>query len=349
MIRRPKNFKIEKTGFDFKDFSEKLKILHLISEHTIKTVPLVVFADGKLLIARGRNIHVEARFNHGLDDIAISIDKIKGIFDHISGNTRLKIEDDTLIIKSGKFRSRLPKIAQEQEYFITAQSRSNDWYDLPDDFFQALELCSISVSKATNLNWILNNYAIDQNQMITTDQNRCTVFEFKDYDFAGKFSLTKDLVKLLLELKPNKFSTSDNFLEFKNDNYYIKTSMIQEEFPELSAGLFQGQDKIIVNGIDLLNAIEKVKLFSGDDVDKSGSVKLEVKKSKMIISADNSFGEAKEILKVNSDCEFIRFINPDFLIDILKALKKKEIEIIYSEDRFIFREFDYIHVIALLV
>lgn len=348
MIKRPKNFNIEKTKFDFKGFSEKLKILHSISEHTIKNIPLVIFANKNLLIARGKDIQVEAKFNHYLDDIAISIDKLKGIFDHISDNTRLKIEDNTLIIKSGKFRSKLPEIAQEREYFIGPQNRSNDWYDLPDDFFQALELCSISVSKTTNLNWILNNYSINQNQMITTDQKRCTVFEFKDYDFGGKFSLTKDLVKLLLELKPNKFSTSDNFLEFKNDDYYIKTSIIKEEFPELSPGLFQGQDKIIVSGIDLLNAIEKVKLFSGDDVDKSGSIKIEVKKSKMIITADNSFGEAKEILKVNADCEFIKFANPDYLIDILRVLKKRDIEIIFSEDKFIFREFNYVHVIALM-
>lgn len=356
MLRRPKKLKPIKqkeSGFNYKRFSEIIKILHSVAEHTIKNVAQLFFSDQNLLVARSGSMQLEVKFNHGLSNISVSIDKMKDLFSFINKDTSLAIEENNLVIRSGKFISRLPAISEDsEEEKISLQERAVYWFNLPIDLLKALNYCSISVSKTSGMAWVLNNYGFIDNDLITTDQSRCSVYSF-DNEFEDNFSLTQDTVKLIQTIKPEVYAINESFIEFKNETFYLKVARPTEEFPEFADELFQAESSIQVKKDKFINAIEKVKLFSSDFKSIEGqsnpaAIRLKISENNIKIESQNHAGIGREKIPANSEGNLEILVNPFFLLDVLKLIKAETIIFQFEEDRLVFEEDKFKHVIALI-
>lgn len=350
-LRRPKGLTTKSKEFDHKEFSEIIKIMGQVAEHTISQIPLLIFDRKKTLIARNSTTQIEANFDHGIDYIAISIDKIIEMFNFINSETRLIQEENKIGIKSGNFSSFLPALNQETKIEIT--ERTNQWNYLPEDFLNALEQCFISVSKVSTMKWILNCVHVDKNKMFSSDQSRASMYSFETSLKTGDNGLiiSPELAKLLYATKPKKYYVGQRFVEFANDKFYIKSALPTDDFPELVNEIFQAENQIIINRTEFLNAVEKTKLFSSANfnANKDGCLNLNFQGNILKISSQNSFGSAKErILIQSNNFREEKNINPFFILDILKMIKDENLVFHVGENRLVFENNNLKHVIAIL-
>lgn len=330
-----------------KDFSEKLKILSSVAEHTSNVIALIVFTEDNKLIARGNGIQIEVDFDHNLGQtFSLGIEKLTKLYSKIKQDTRLVLKDNVLEIRAGTFRSKQPLVNQEPGFEISPCIRPDNWSQAPSNLFEAINICSSSLPTKFNFTSVIDNYCIVNSTLVSTDERRATIFHL-DEGIHPNLPISEQTGKLIVDLKLDKYFIGDYTVEFANEKYYIKASRINEPFPSLPNSLFERKFNFITSANDLLSAVEKVKLFSVNPEDTSfNEIFVYVSKNKIVMTSQNEFGSAKEKISANAEGDIDFHINANYLIDILKVLDG-EINLSLNDMALIIRQENFIHVIAL--
>jgi len=334
---------------DTKYFSEKLKILSMVAEHTSNVIALIVFTEDNKLIARGNGIQIEVDFEHNLGQtFSLGIEKLTKLYSKIKRDTKLVLKDNVLEVRAGTFRSKQPLVNQESGFEIRPCKRPDSWIEAPEGLARAIDVCSISLPLKFNYTSVIDNYCFVNSALIATDERRVTLYQF-DENIHPNLPFSELAGKLIRDLELNRYFINDYTIEFSNENYYIKVSRQNEPYPSLPNNLFERKFKFKANSEELLQAVEKVKLFSENPEDNSfNQIFVYISKNKIVISSQNEFGSAKEKISAEVDGTIDFQINANYLIDILKKLEG-EVDFALNEIALVIKQKNFIHAIALMV
>lgn len=332
-------------SIDSKKLSEKIKLLSNIAEYTISNVPLLVFSEKEYLIARGKGIHVEIKFYHGIEYKAVSIKKAEELFSKFDKKSLLKEHENFIEIRSGRFKGKLVSIDQESSDKIVVQAKEDRSKPLPKDFYDALDYCFVSVSYDRQFSWVLNNFNIKSNQMMTTDKFRFTFYYFEDYHFEEEFCISYDMAKQIKQYKPTEYYLGENFLELFGEDVYLKASRVLEKYPVPNEDIVEAENEMRVDSSLLLSSLDKVSLFSGSLINEKDSIDFNLNGDLLTLSSKNDYGEAIENVKVRSEGEVDIKVNSQYIIEMLRKISG-EVLIEIDEDKLLIKGENFVYGIS---
>jgi DNA polymerase-3 subunit beta len=157
-----------------------------------------------------------------------------------------------------------------------------------------------------------------------------------------------ELGRILKEDGTVRVVFTDRNVAFKAGNVEIISKLMEYEFPDFRKAIpEEKQDKITVKRQDLLGALKRVALLTTND---STGVNLDVIRDRMILSkTTEDIGEAREQVDVqNAGADVSIVFNPDYLIDVLKAIPEDEVNLEFlNSSRITIRYHDrYVYVIV---
>ena len=333
------------------DRKELLKVLNNV-KHAVADKEIIDQSDSFVFSEDGTVIS----FN---DDIAIQAQsplKIKGVLKAKELLSILnKTKDDTLKIKLeenemklyGK-RSRCGlTFIKEVTLPIDEIPKADRWYDLPEDFTDAIKICLGSCGRNMNKP-ALTCIHLTNNRMESCDAERLSIYEFKDHKFRKETLVPYYSMGALLDLNVKRYSNGKGWIHFSKDkkNNVIISCRIYEnlKYPELEA-LTEFKGTTLVLPKNMNEVLTRAEIFTDNDVRENMLANIKITTKKCIISSKNENGWIKEVFKMNHDGDELEFmINPVVLKDILKTSPKA----VVGDRAMKFVQKNFIHAITLI-
>lgn len=256
--------------------------------------------------------------------------------------------DDYFIkLKSGKSRARLASAKIDSILDIVEKlgaSEIKKWTAIPENFIEAISFCIFSVSRDETKDAI-NCINIRDSSVSSTDNFRISQYKLSE-DFKSELMMPLKAAIELVKYPITQYHISNSWVHFKADGGVIFSSRTkQANFPDVSKFLIlKGDTVIFPKGI--LDALSLIKIAVGDVsnlIDQQ--IEIILNRKKVICRGEGSIGWVEQY--VNFDYkgkEVSFFINPIFLIDILKKTNRAVI----GEDRILFTSDNFSHTISLL-
>jgi DNA polymerase-3 subunit beta len=138
---------------------------------------------------------------------------------------------------------------------------------------------------------------------------------------------TQELLRSLKDAGETKIVFSKNQAMFQIDNLIIISRLIEGEFPNYEQAIpKQVKNKLKVNQEDLFSAIKRASLLTTPE---SQAIRFQLQKNRLAVSKTTpEIGEVKEDLVAEyGGEEFLVGFNPGYLMDALKTIEEKELEI----------------------
>lgn len=172
-------------------------------------------------------------------------------------------------------------------------------------------------------------------KLVATDGRRMAYYaeDTDDKTAKGKVIIPNKTVSIFLKLL--NFSTSneillnieENMIAFLFDSIYLSSRIIDGSFPNYEQVVPKSQSTtVLLPTEEVLKATRRVSLMTNE---RSRTVKYSFKKNRMLISAQTEgVGEALTEIPIeysNQDMDIA--FNPQFVMDVLKHIETKEIEI----------------------
>ena len=244
-------------------------------------------------------------------------------------------EDGKLQIKGGRTTLKMNPLQNEQittslERAWAVQTDGLEWFYLPKDFVQAMELCSFSAGTGPALGVLAGIHFVG-NKAISTDNYRVSVYTMAE-SVTNEFTLpTKTAEGLLkLEEKFETIATTKSWVHFSNDGGAIYSSRILAgEYPSKKIiGLFEtmkfdmGADPLeFPKGLEA--PLDRVKILagsSGEGWESLSKVSLHYSNGDLEIQAGKEAGEIIDRVEWKKDHfdEGLELkVQPDFFKKIL--------------------------------
>lgn len=202
------------------------------------------------------------------------------------------------------------------DYMKKIQLDHIEWSKIPEQFFNAINVCYINSNKSD-----LSGIFINENKVISTDEIRINLFEL-DSKMNGQFWINDNSIKELSKLNEEieYYFIDDTWIHFKGKNEIIfSCKRLQDSlYPYNKILEIIEKNKIQKNDIkgelpkDLLKAINRASVLSMN-IESFNSIEITFKKDKITVFSQRTIGNYKEDIKWISPIEEDREIK--ILID----------------------------------
>ena len=238
-----------------------------------------------------------------------------------SDEISLEVEEDTLVMKSGRSKAGVPI---NEELFLPVGEIStddSDWVDIPEGFTNA---CAFAVESCSDdeLNPKINCVHITKEGIVeSTDNLRISHWkldeklEIEDVLIPGK-SLTK-----VIGVKPEKMKIDESWAHFKNaEGVFISCRIVAETFPNTSPVLNHKKEGIDVHFPESIDEVlDKAQIFIEKQSGGIKYVSVTTEGNKFTVESSSERGWFKEEIETEFENTSVSFnINPNFLKSILK-------------------------------
>jgi len=151
-----------------------------------------------------------------------------------------------------------------------------------------------------------------------------------------------ELQRILPDDKPIEVTLFENKVSFESEGLTMVSSLIEGQYPKFDEIINRKEGmKIVVNSDNLLAAVKRMSIVA---IDKSGSIKLNISKNKIVLTASTSeLGDAEEKVEVKyDDKDEVLIFNSKYLIDLLRNMGSTDIDINFvdSYNAVIFKPLD---------
>lgn len=239
----------------------------------------------------------------------------------------LNVSDKEIQIKSKRSKIGLP-LENKINLPLEEIGKRKKWNPLPENFIEALEFVSFTVSKDMSRP-ILTNVHVNKNGNIESSDNyRLTRYNVNELQ-VSTFLLSGMVVNQLIKYELTDIAEGDGWIHFKTvDKAIISCRIVEDKYPDIS-NYINSKFKNTINFPKLLKStLEKALIFAKREIFIDEKVYINIKDKKITISSKSNTGAwFKESLNIKYTGEEINFIiNPKFLMDILKSLNSCELD-----------------------
>jgi DNA polymerase III sliding clamp (beta) subunit (PCNA family) len=179
----------------------------------------------------------------------------------------------------------------------------------------------------------------------TSDDFRLSKFILQEA-FKKDFVLSLVNGNILTKLSFDKYRIKDEWIEFKSKDKFARMTLINEKYPDIKDDLFKYEDIVKVNRKSFLEAIERTALFAEGQSEIDYAIKIKFKNNMYFMRSQNTYGQNYEKGKCIGKVVKEILINPVYLIQILNMLKEDKIEIKMSDQKLIFEDGNFSHLIV---
>jgi hypothetical protein len=263
-----------------------------------------------------------------------------------SDDIDITTDKDVLIVKTDKTELRMnlmdlpamPEISQLE------------FKDLPEDFIQGLNLCSISLVN----NPIIGNLSgicVSDTDILSSDNQRASWFTMSQkVDF---FVIPTESVQYLLKFKepPTQYAIEESQVYFSNkEGLIFACNRLADNYPvDKCKGLFDHEDNLgefkLPKG--LLEAIDRVKVLSFSQ-DFNNFISLKKNKDNVIVTGEKEFGKIKDKVKIAEGESFPDEVTVNIVPEFLETVLKVSYKCQATEDQLIFEMKNFKHLIVLV-
>ncbi|MFH1258317.1 MAG: DNA polymerase III subunit beta [Elusimicrobiota bacterium] len=249
-------------------------------------------------------------------------------------------ETFNVYIKCGKTRFTLTEILLE-DYPVLPEFKEEKSFAIGKEILKEIVKKTIFATSVDETRFMLNGlYFVSEEKnlkVVATDGRRLAYVNKKDVlsvSMAVKSIIpTKtinELIRILAseEEETVRLSMDENQIAFKIGQTVLVSRLIDAIFPNYEQVIPKEiQIKIKLNTDELLSATRRVAILSGERT--SQSVKYRFSENKLrIIASFPGVGEAEDELEVVYQGEPIEVVyNPNYVLDVLKNIEAKEIEL----------------------
>lgn len=214
-------------------------------------------------------------------------------------------------------------------------------FRLPEDFKQALDLCSFCCS--TDVTDPLNGVYVKGDNVYGSDDIRISHCKIgKELKFP--FLIPLESVLSLKDFNIIKYGFNEGWIFFKDlDGSFFCSRLIDQDYNEDPSEFFEFEGKEIIFPDGMKEMVEKVLVLVEGDSDIEKKINVVISEGKLTCKASNDKGWINTHVVVPIDKDITFSINPLFFIQILN---KVEVAVI-GEDRILFETEKFKHLIAL--
>jgi len=287
--------------------------------------------------------------------ITIPAKKFGDIVKNLSGEElNISVSNKNVVsIKSGKCQFRISGLSTS-EFPQLPKREEKEVVNLDQKILkEMLNLTAFAVSYNENrpiLTGVLFRIKDKKLRIVATDGRRLALVEREVDSKIEKTVIIPN--KVVQELINNldkgtiKLIFGENQVYFEFDNIVLNSCLIEGQFPNYEQAIPKDvKNGVILNRNNLFDVIKRASLLTSVG---SQSIKIEVKKDKLIFSKRSETSEMDEEIDVKHKLEvFTVGFNPDYLMDVLKHLTDENVnlEISDSESPTVIRKKDYICII----
>lgn len=232
-----------------------------------------------------------------------------------NGNIDLSIENDNVVIKSGKSSAGMPINKDGKLPTEEIDKNIKKWEKLPDGFLDGIKLSAFSLSNDASKP-VLTCLHVNGNIIEASNGERAFRF-FMESEIKNKFLLPGVCIPAICNHPITHYNLDEGWIHFKTkDKVIISSRMYQEtEFPD-TTDLFNVKGKKFKFPVSLKETIDRANIFTTEDIN-SENINIHIDEKGLTISSESVYGWFKETvpMKTISNIEFT--INPRFLKDIL--------------------------------
>lgn len=328
-------------------------------EELLETLTKVqpALADAEILEQSRSFVFANGRVYTYNDEIAISLPCEMDFEGAVNGKLLFKLltktKDETLELETTETELRVKGkrmnagIALESEILLPISELGGPaaWFDLPEDFCEALDFCKFSVGHSLNQP-VLSCLHVKDKYVTSCDNYRLTVYEMHDGPAVEELLIPEKAASQLVKYKPIKCGLTEGWANFQNEqdclfsirvvaDKYIDVEPLLDvvgesfEFPAVMTEILQ-RAGIFSEGEKGLPSKEDVIVSIGDQ--------------EMQVEGKGPLGWFTETKKVRYSGKALKFaINPKLLIQILKMLRKATV----GSDKMKIEGENFIHIIVL--
>ena len=298
-----------------------------------------VFFNGEYLIAGNDQIIVYCPFNTEFTG-GVNYNDLNKLVNSISvPEITVVSQNNKLLIGANNIASGLKMTDANQEIPFSLPEGC-EWEKLPNDFKEALSLCSFSASTDQSMG-LLTCLKIDKKNVISSDNFRVSKYTFTK-PVKNTYIITLSAVNNLLRFNPINVRVDNSFVHFESDNGAIfSCRKAKGDYPKVS-DLFKVDGKTFELPKELRTAVKSVDFLADNENPFERFVTVETVDGKLRCGAENDRGWSYfDIDQMDSVVKFR--INPVFLFDILD----KVTVITLGTDKALFERDKFIHVMTL--
>lgn len=255
---------------------------------------------------------------------AIIGQELFALLNKASENTlKLIIDEQKLKIKiKGKnFTANLP---YEKKVTLPYEEipKPDKWFDLPDSFCDDIELCLFSISREL-MKPLLTCIHCNQNTIESSDDFRITRKTLSNIFFPEELLLPGKSMKALINIQPTKYCKVAGWIWFMNNKNILYSCRIfntNKAYPDFTP-ILKVEGGQLVFPDNVLDIIDKAKIFSLDPVSEKHMINVQIKDSTLTISSESHRGTFSEEIRARHRGDNANFrINPEFLKTVLNKI-----------------------------
>lgn len=210
-----------------------------------------------------------------------------------------EITENELRIKGKRGRAGI-RLDTEISLPIEEVEEPEEWKDLPDDFLEGAKFCYFSAasSMATPA---LTCLKLHKSSIISCDNLRISKFKFDEECFEENtpILLPASCISILSKYNITKYSTTEEWLHFGNDEGLIFSCRIMEEdYPELNQFLkVKGEPLSLPD--ELKEVIDKTRIFSiGGLTENEEELQVSIESGKLVLRGEGEKGWYEEKVRI---------------------------------------------------
>lgn len=241
----------------------------------------------------------------------------------------ISIKNQKLKIKAKTTSSEMTLLTDDQNTIAkkinALEENMGGWKKLPDNFIEALTLCSFSASPDLTTG-IKSCVCFVGDVAHASDGYRASRF-FLNKKMPFDFNIPAKTAFELIKFPITECCISNKWLCFKTEEGVIfSCSSIEGEFPiEKANTLFSEMEKLEVIELpsELEKTIKEVLILASDDSSAGKKIDITLDENMLYVKAENELGYVKKTIEIDYEYEPVRIIvNSNFFIQILdKALE----------------------------
>lgn len=200
-----------------------------------------------------------------------------------------------------------------------------EWFDLPGDFIEAINLCGFSTSTNVNNTQLLFCVYTNKTYILGTDKHRVSIYKNKEWDLP-EILIPYYNIPHIKNMEPDGYFLGNGWIHFINSMDVIlscriysvkKTNALFKEVAKMTTEL-KFKDNIKLPK-ETINTLDSMLQFSDELNSADKNVVLEFKKNKLVCRAEKQTGVLKKTLKIEKhSLECSLNFRTMFLKDILQ-------------------------------
>jgi len=318
----------------------------LTAKETIQQSNCFVFKDGQVYTF---NDEIFATCQTDLDlEGAVQADSLLKLLNKVKDeHIEIETDDSELKITGKNFET---GIKLESEILLPVDEieipEDDEFTKVPNNFSKLAKLACFTASKSLN-KALLTCVHIEDNKIESCDNDRITICKIKEELDHDVLIPAKNLSQIVKE-QIQSIAFDDSWAHFYTDEGVIMSCRLfsneDDEYVDLEEHVPDDEGRKIKFPTEISEILDRADIFGQDEESGDKMAKIQIKKGKLTITAQNETGWYKEgPVKVDSKENISFSVNPDFLKDVAKMTD----EIYIVDDTLMFTDDNSTHLVKL--